>query len=170
MDNHGAILGALFLLLITSTDLCAQQQDRAPRSFDVQALVIADDDIQALAERYIMRELRLLPEITLVEEMAEWELRFNVKVLTSIEGERLGFAMSVTAARLHNVSLFKTIFPDTTKHYLFDDLLEGSYNFVHSFLHVGPIDGLRKLCGTAVRDIDINALEQRRIFEEKRTR
>ena len=134
MDNYGAKRGALCIILVTSTNLCAQQQDRAPRSFDVQALVIADDDIQALAERYIMRELRLVPEITLVEEMAEWELRFNVKVLTSIEGERLGFAMSVTAARIHNVSLLKSIFPDTTTHSLIDDYLDGSYDFIDTFL------------------------------------
>ena len=170
MNTHKLFIGTLVLFLTIGTNSLAQTHHEGSQHFTVKVIVDADDDIQALAERYILRELRLLPEVTLVEEMAEWELRFNVKVLTSIEGERLGFAMSVTAARLHNVSLFKTIFPDTTKHYLFDDLLEGSYNFVHSFLHVGPIDGLRKLCGTAVRDIDINLLEQRRKLEVKRTR
>lgn len=170
MDNYGAKLGALCIILATSADLFAQEQSQETRSFDVQVLVIADDDIQALAEKYIMRELRSSSDVTIVEDKAEWELRFNVTVLSAIGGKRLGFAMSVTAARHADVSLFKKIFPDTTRHYLFNDYLYGSYDFIDTFLHVGPIEGLRELCGRAVADIDIDALERQRKFEETRPR
>lgn len=149
-------------MLVTGANLLAQEQSQATRPYNVQVLVVADDDIQALAESYIMRELRSRHDITLVEEKAEWELRFNVKVLSTVGGTKLGFAMSVTAARHHSTSLLKRIFLDTTKYDLFDDYLKGSYDFVDTFLHVGPIDGLRELCGRAVADIDINALEQQR--------
>ena len=164
MDNYRAILGALSIMLVTGANLLAQDQSQATRPLDVLVLVVADDDIQALAESYIMRELRSRHDMSLVEENADWELRFNVTVLSSIGGKRLGFAMSVTAARHHNASLLKRIFPDTTKHDLIDDFLDGSYEFIDTFLHVGPIEGLRELCGRAVADIDINALERGRNF------
>ena len=148
-------------MLIASGGLLAQQHGQAPLTYKVQVLVMADDDIQMLAERYIMRELRLRHDVTIVEENTEWDLRFNVKVLSTVEGKRLGFAMSVTTARLHNVSLFQKIFKDTTSRDMFNKYLKGSYDFVYSYLHVGPIDGLQELCGRAVADIDINALERR---------
>ena len=57
MDNYRAILGVLSIMLVSGSNLLAQEPSQATRFFDVRVLVIADDDIQALAESYITREL-----------------------------------------------------------------------------------------------------------------
>jgi len=167
-----AMIILLFAVLLSYTS-SAPLEGNLPAKFTakVQLRVSGSDNIKGEALSYLSRELRLLNDIVLVDEGADWILSIIAMEISTTGGYKSGITVSVVVMQpLDNEALAEIFELNSEKIKFFKELTSGFYSFEDHWIHTCGSDQLRATCRKIVADFDGNHLENAKKFQEKSER
>ena len=162
------IISSLVFVMILSTSCFAQDE-----KIKVEVEVWGDDDTKNLVKSFILRELRALNDVLIVNNEPDYSLQIGVMSLKYESGLSAGqIIISYVELQPFKVDYLNVIvdelgFDSNDKQFdKFDNWVIGVYTLKDNKLISCPRESLQEKCAGLIADFDVETLAQQRQIDE----
>lgn len=161
------ILTLLCLLLPSSSS--AEERTLPKFSARVELSVSSSEQITGEGTSYLSRELRSLPDVTIVEQDPDWLMSVVALEVKTKGGYTAGVAISIVILKPYKTAPLKVVVGPLTpdKEKLVDMATTDLYSYQGQWLRTGASSELKELCQGIIADFDSKHLDKDRKFHQE---